>query len=1619
MRISLKLRLACFAILAAASMGLNTRAQTVHYNGGLKYEIWGNAANPITGTAVDVNLWGTPATETGGASAFNSRTFYPNDSHENYQGAMSGTLTVPVNGDYYFHIRSDDSSQLFFNPNGETLPDPINDTPVAAEGGCCAAFMPAGDARTAGPFTLTAGQKYGVIGIWKEGGGGDYMQVAWSPDGAVANAQIIPFNYLSGGPGVDAPALAVTTQPQNADIYNGRTAIFDVKTSAAPGQTFQWQSADKGSATFQNIAGATSQQLKFVVATADDGKQYRVVITAPENQTATSAVATLKVSPNPDEAIVLTDVTQPGDAIVASSNNSPGSEGVANVIDNQPTKYLNFDGGSGLPTGFTVTPSVGTTVVRGLTLTSANDGPERDPATYVLEGSNNGANWTQISQGDVPPFGATRFLKVQVDFVNNAAYKQYRLTFPTTRGPSTCCMQVSEVELLGFVTPPDVTQPGDPIVASSNNSPGSEGVANVIDNQPTKYLNFDGGSALPTGFTVSPSVGGTIVTGIGLTSANDAADRDPADFTLEGSLDGKLFTVIAQGTVPAFPARFQTHNIFFPNALAFNTYRVTFPHTQGPSTCCMQISEVELFGVTAPVPSDVTQPGDPIVASSNNSPGSEGVANVIDNQPTKYLNFDGGTGLPTGFTVTPSIGSTILKGITLTAANDAADRDPKNFVVEGSNDDGTTFVTIATGDVNPFPARFDKQVFFFSNKGVFKTYRVTFPQTQGPSTCCMQISEVELLGFLGPADVTQPGDPIVASSNNSPGSEGVANVIDNQPTKYLNFDGGTGLPTGFTVTPSVGRTVVQGISLQSANDGPERDPATYQLFGSNDAGATFNLISEGSVPAFGATRFKRVYVYFDNDAEYKTYKVVFPTTAGPSTCCMQVAEVELLGFVREIVERELIKVQPTDQPVLLGSKATFTVTPTGPWSFQWFRNGNKIAGATGATYTTPAATATDNGAEYTVEVTGGGGRQLSNPAKLTIFTPSATKSIGLNFVGGGANGAPTAMNDDDIAGFQLQAHFNNLDSGSGTLANDGAGAGVLNSNGTVEDTLSVDWTTSGTWGVGTGAGDATQRMLNGAVVARATTDSTVVFNGVPTGNHSLILYTVQVPLEFFHMKFTVSYNKADGSAVSDTRYIRPMNADEYNPSPGFVLVQDTTGPGSIGNMLRFDNISPGDGVVTLTFNAPDWVQPAGTEPRRGPALNAMQLILNAPATGTPPVFTKQPVSANGVVGGGLQLTATTSGTGVTYQWLKNGQPIFGATSATFTIPALAAGDVGRYTVAASNAGGRVLSDTAVVDVLPTANITEGLSAYFKFNETTGTTAANSVTGGQNGTLNGYTAGAPSWVPGKIGNGLSFDGAGTYVFVPDYAKAKKAITAMGWVNADANALTYGPVVNNWQKNRGNGQKGQFLLETAPADADPNTGDPLATITGNISAGPNESLLSVTKPAFAGNWTHVAITANGATVGLYVNGALVSQTDYLGDINDTDHPWLAIGADLDQANPPAPLASGMILSGILDDVAVYTRSLSGPEIKAIYDAGNAGKSLDQTPAVLRTEPIGGNPPPTMTASLSGSTLTINFSAGSKLQSKSALTPGSTWTDVATTSPYTEQVTTGIKFFQAVAP
>jgi hypothetical protein len=1176
----------------------------------------------------------------------------------------------------------------------------------------------------------------------------------------------------------------------------------------------------------------------------------------------------------------------------------------------------------------------------------------------------------------------------------------------------------------------NVVQPGDPIIASSSNSPGSEGVANAIDGQPTKYLNFDtrtGGKA--SGFVVTPSVGVTRVVGVSLQSANDAPERDPKLLTIEGSNDDTIAD-FASGTwelvsrlenIPAFAARFQTQTLFFDNFKAYKHYRFTVIETQTENTCCFQIAEVGLLGSL--LPQDVTQPGDPIIASSSNSPGSEGVANAIDGQPTKYLNFDTRTGgKASGFVVSPSLGSTLISGITLQSANDAPERDAKVVTIEGSNDD--TVADFASGnwelvkrfdDIPAYTARFQTQTFLFDNYKPYKHYRFTVIATQTENTCCFQVAEVELLGTGAPQDVTQPGDAIIASSSNSPGSEGVANAIDGQPTKYLNFDTrADGKPSGFVVTPGIGESTIIGVSLQSANDGPERDAKVVTIEGSNDetvadfaSGNWEQIVKLDNIPAYTA-RFQTQQFFFPNRKSYKHYRFTVLETQTVNTCCFQIAEVELLAVVdSNPCDKARFLVQPSDTPVLSGSQATFITAVNGPWSLQWYANGQAIPGATKVTYTTGAVTADNSTNVYTVEIKG---CEVSSPAKAVVFTPSATKSIGISFRGGGANGAPTLMNKDDIAGLQPQAYWNNTaDAGTGTFpyeqGTDPVETIELVDSDNKATTITFDFQTSGTWGAGSGDASSVQRMLNGLNYANPGTPATLTFGNVPAGNHSVIAYFVGIPLQFQNANYTVT------GASTETYYVRVINADEYNAAPGFYRgISKDANNRSLATYVRFDNVrAAADGTIILSWDT------LTTGFDRGAPVNALQLILNSTAAGAPPVITANPQPTIGPEGKTVALSVTATGDNLTYQWRKggrnlpNGGHISGATTSTLTISSLADEDVGVYSVAVFNPGGSVVSGNASVRISK-YDIKDALVGYWKFDEASGTSAANSG-GGKVATVTG----TPSWGAGQVANAFSFDGV-SYMTVPDYPVAKTELSASAWVHVPADVG--GPIafVRNAQGQIGIGAgagpgtpAGQFELGIS---YDANTG--IANLSAAIGAGPN--IVRVTAPtAFAyGPWTHVAFSADGAQLRLYVNGVEVATTDYLNAINNPGIPYLTFGARLNDdgsgvVGPDATAPSYM--AGQLDDLGLWTRGLTGQEVQLVYQAGQQKKALDTVTVPQPAADI------MLEVARSGGNIVVSWPEGRLQSAASAAGP---WSDVAgATSPLTEAASAAAKFYRAVSP
>lgn len=95
------------------------------------------------------------------------------------------------------------------------------------------------------------------------------------------------------------------------------------------------------------------------------------------------------------------------------------------------------------------------------------------------------------------------------------------------------------------------------------------------------------------------------------------------------------------------------------------------------------------------------------------------------------------------------------------------------------------------------------------------------------------------------------------------------------------------------------------------------------------------------------------------------------------------------------------------------------------------------------------------------------------------------------------------------------------------------------------------------------------------------------------------------------------------------------------------------------------------------------------------------IAYNAGAFSIPaPVITIQPASQiicpN--VGNSVTLTVTATGTGLSYQWRKDGTDIAGATSSTYTISNVVTSSAGAYSVIVTNPAGSVSSQTAYLNI---------------------------------------------------------------------------------------------------------------------------------------------------------------------------------------------------------------------------------------------------------------------------------------------------------------------------------
>jgi hypothetical protein len=188
-------------------------------------------------------------------TAFNTRLYYPDDTHETFGARMTGLITPTESGNYRFFTTSDDASEVWLS----TDTSEANLVKIAEETGCCNAFTEPNSARTSAPKALVGGTSYLLRGIYKEGGGGDYMQIAWRKEG-----NPFPASSLQPIPGTFDPWAGVpyvTTQPMGAAVALGASATFTVAAELGLRPvSYQWQRLE-AKTTWVNIDGATAATL--------------------------------------------------------------------------------------------------------------------------------------------------------------------------------------------------------------------------------------------------------------------------------------------------------------------------------------------------------------------------------------------------------------------------------------------------------------------------------------------------------------------------------------------------------------------------------------------------------------------------------------------------------------------------------------------------------------------------------------------------------------------------------------------------------------------------------------------------------------------------------------------------------------------------------------------------------------------------------------------------------------------------------------------------------------------------------------------------------------------------------------------------------------------------------------------------------------------------------------------------------------------------------------------------------------------------------------------------------------------------------------------------------------
>jgi hypothetical protein len=335
--------------------------------------------------------------------------------------------------------------------------------------------------------------------------------------------------------------------------------------------------------------------------------------------------------------------------------------------------------------------------------------------------------------------------------------------------------------------------------------------------------------------------------------------------------------------------------------------------------------------------------------------------------------------------------------------------------------------------------------------------------------------------------------------------------------------------------------------------------------------------------------------------------------------------------------------------VAVGSTVMFSVTADGtsPFSYQWKKDGNNLAGATFSTLTiTNIQTA--NGGSYSVVVANAAGSTTSDVNSLTVLPATAVPAI-----------TTQPVSQSAAAGSNVSFLVAAYGTPTPTYQWQKAGINIVGATSATLSLTSVQASSAGTYTVvvTNSAGSVTS---SGAVLTVSTPTVVPAITNQPQSQSATIGSNVT---------FTVA---ASGSPTPTLQWKKNGVAIS----------------GATSSTLALSSVQASD-AATYTAVA---TNSAGSAVSSG-------AVLTVSASAIAPVITTQPQNQTTPSGGNVTFTAAATGTpSPTFQWRKNGANISGATSATLVLTNVQSASAGTYTFMATNSAGSVVSSGAVLTV---------------------------------------------------------------------------------------------------------------------------------------------------------------------------------------------------------------------------------------------------------------------------------------------------------------------------------